>query len=72
MKRTRSPVLARPLHLLVIGVLLVGAFCFTPGRTAHAASQTETSGLLQFTAAGHVLGFQTDGLSILATRYFGS
>jgi hypothetical protein len=66
MKRTRSPVLARPLHLFVISVLLVGAFCFTTGRTAHAASQTETSDLLQFTAAGHVLGFQAEGVFVAA------
>ena len=66
MKRTRSPVLARPLHLFVISVLLVGAFGFTTGRTAHAASQTETSDLLQFTAAGHVLGFQAEGVYVAA------
>ena len=28
--------------------LLIEVFCFTTGRTAHAASQTDTSGLLQF------------------------
>ena len=66
MKRTRSPVLASPPHLFVMSVLLVGAFCFTTVRTAHAASQGETSDLLQFTAAGHVLGFRAESVYIAA------
>ena len=46
--------------------LLVGAFSLTPGRTAHAARTTEPSELLQFTAAGHVLGFQAEGVYVAA------
>ena len=47
-------------------VLLVGAFGLTPGCTAHAARPTEPPELLQFTAAGHVLGFQAEGVYVAA------
>lgn len=60
-RSTNSNILVRGLHLFVIAVLLVGAFGLTPGRAAQAAGPTEPSDLLQFIAAGHVLGFQAEG-----------
>jgi hypothetical protein len=61
---TNSYILLRCLHLFVIAVLLVGAFSLIPGRAAQAARPIEPSDLLQFTAAGHVLGFQAWGVYV--------
>ena len=47
-------------------VLLVGVFGLTPGRTARAARPTEPTELLQFTAGGHVLGFQAESVFVAA------
>ena len=63
---TKSNILVRGLHLFVIAFLLVGAFILTPERAAQAATPTEPSDLLQFTAAGHVLGFQAEGVYVAA------
>jgi len=63
---TSSNILVRGVHLFVIAALLVGAFSLTPGRAAQAAMPTEPSDLLQFTAAGHVLGFQAEGVYVAA------
>ena len=65
-RNTNSNILVRGLHLFAIALLLVWAFSLTPGRTAQAAMQTEPSDLLQFTAAGHVLGFQAEGVYVAA------
>jgi hypothetical protein len=60
---TNSNILVRGLQLFVITVLVILAFSLTP---VQAARPTEDSDLLQFTSAGHVLGFQSDGVYIAA------
>jgi hypothetical protein len=65
-RNTNSNILIRGLHLLVIALLLVGAFSLMPWRATQAAVPTEPSDLLQFKAAGHVLGFQAEGVYVAA------
>ena len=63
---TNSHNLTRGRQLFVIAVLLVGTSTVTPEHSAQAAMPTEPSDLLQFKAAGHVLGFQNDGIYVAA------
>ncbi len=63
-RNTNSNNLVRGLHLLVITLLMVGTFSLIPGRAVQAAMQTGPSELLQFKAAGHVLGFQAEGVYV--------
>ena len=56
----------RCLHLIAIVVLLIGAFNLIPELNAQAARLIEPSDLLQFTAAGHILGFQAEGVYVAA------
>ena len=68
MNRYTNSNIFRVFYLFIIALLLFGAFCLTPGRTVQAAKPTEPSDLLQFTAAGHVLGFQAEGVYVAAGR----
>jgi hypothetical protein len=67
----------RGLHLLAIAALLAMALSVSPVAQAAPAPRTgavlkEGQGpvdLLQFTAAGHVLGFQADGLYVVGSDH---
>ena len=61
-----SYILLRCLHLFVIALLLFGAFSLIPENVAQAARMIEPSDLLKFTAAGHVLGFESEGFYVAA------
>ena len=63
-RNTNSNIIVRGFHLFVITLLLVGAFSLMLGRAAQAAMQTGPSNLLQFKAAGHILGFQDEGVYV--------
>ena len=65
-RNSNSNFLLRGFHLFVIALILVGALSLTPGRAKQVAMSTESSDLLQFTAAGHVLGFQAEGVYVAA------
>lgn len=54
------------LGLILTTLLVVMASGLTTGRKAQAARPVESSDLLQFTAAGHVLGFQAEGVYVAA------
>jgi len=52
------------LRTLMTTVLLFLAGCFFNENTAHATISTNSSDLLQFTASGHILGFESEGMYV--------
>lgn len=63
MKRFIKSHILTVFHLIITTVLLAGAFCLTPAYAAQTAPIAPAD-LLQFMAAGHVLGFQADGVYV--------
>jgi hypothetical protein len=51
-------------HKMMIAVLLFLICCFPYGPTAHATISTGTSELVQFTASGHILGFEAKRMHV--------
>jgi len=61
---TNSNFLTRCLHQFVIVLLLLGSLSLISGSNLQAAKAKAPSDLLQFTAADHILGFETEGMYI--------
>jgi hypothetical protein len=61
---TPSGIPVRVLRKLMFIALLFLACCFFYGRTVHATIPTGPSGMMQFTASSHILGFESEGVYV--------
>ena len=63
-RSTNSYIFVKCLHLFFISAVLFGAFSLIAEHAAQAAKPIEPSELLQLTSAGHVLGFDAEGVYV--------